>query len=401
MFKVVIFVILAGILLFSSIFFQSGCSPSGGGGDNNFTIEVVPDSLDFDSTLTQLAFNITNSGSSELAWNVADNSAWIILNPISGTVSNEIDQVGVSINRSGLTSGSYAGVVTVTSGDGSTTIPVTMIVPVSQTLAISHTKLLFRTHLTDISFYLTNAGSGTLNWSISNNQSWLSLSPVSGSSTTEADSIDAVVDRTGLEPGDYVDTVFLTSDGGNISIQVLMTVPELFENGSEYFPMAEGDTWYYTWADSAKTIKREISGDTVINSTTCVRVLENDTTAQAWTKSADSFYVHLFVQDEVFWFDPPLAIPFDLEEGIPYEYNSNIFYKVDGSIYSGIFSGLLDFNGYVTDTVPAGIFNDVIELYYQPDGEPNYYEYYARGVGLLDNGDYILDSAYIGGVWYK
>jgi len=204
MFKLLIFTILAGFLLFSSVIFQSGCSPSGGGGDINFTIEVVPDSLDFDSTLTQLAFNITNSSTSESAWNVADNQDWISLNPISGTVSNEIDQVSVAINRTGLTSGSYAGVVTVTSGDGSATIPITMTVPVSQTLAVSHTKLLFRTHLTDISFYLTNASSGTLNWSISNNQSWLSLSPVSGNSTTEADTINAVVDRTGLEPGDYV-----------------------------------------------------------------------------------------------------------------------------------------------------------------------------------------------------
>ncbi len=399
MFKVLIFTILAGFLLLSSVIFQSGCSPSGGGGDNNFTIEVVPDSLDFDSTLTQLAFNITNSGSSELAWNVTDNGDWINLYPTSGTVSNEIDQVGVSISRTGLSSGNYAGVITVTSGDGSTTIPITMTVPVSQTLAISHTKLIFRTHLTDLSFYLTNAGSGTLNWSISNNQSWLNLSPASGSNTTEADTIDAVVDRTGLEPGDYVDTVFLTSDGGNIGIQVLMTVPELFENGSEYFPMAEGDTWYYTWVDSAKSIKREVSGDTTILGNSCKRILENGATAEAWAKNTNGFYVHFLAG--AFWFDPPLAIPFDLEEGITYEFSSNMFTEVDEQIYTSVTSGGLDFMGYVTDTVPAGIFNDVIKLYYQPDGQTAYYEFYARGVGLLDNGDYILDSAYIGGVWYR
>lgn len=399
MHRILLFIILAGLLIGTLIIIQTGCSSSSGPRENNFSIEVTPDSLDFDSTLTLLVFNITDTGSSESAWNVADNRDWISLNPTSGTVSNEIDQVGVSISRSGLSPGIHTGIVTVTTGDGSSTIPITMIVPVSQTLAVSHTKLLFRTHLTDLSFNITNAGSGTLTWSIGNNQSWLSLSPISGSSTTEADTIGAVVDRAGLQPGDYIDTVFISSDGGNIDIQVLMTVPELFENGTEYFPMAEGDTWYYTWADSAKTIKREVSGDTIINTITCARILENDTTAQAWSKDVNGFYVHLLVGQFKFRFDPALAIPFNMEEGLAYNYASNIYFQDQAEQY--IASGSLDFMGYVTDTVPAGIFSDVIKLYYQPDGEPSYYEYYARGVGLLDNEDYILDSAYIGGVWYR
>ncbi|RKX17687.1 MAG: hypothetical protein DRP51_10430, partial [Candidatus Zixiibacteriota bacterium] len=383
-----------------SIIFQTGCSPSGGNGEDNSSIEITPDSLDFDSTLTQITFNITYTGGDELAWNVTDNRDWISLNPASGTVSNEIDQVAVSIDRVGLAPDSYSGIVTVTTGDGSSDIPVTMIVPVSQTLAVSHTKLLFRTHLTDISFYITNAGSGTLTWSISNNQSWLSLSPLSGNSTTEADTINAVVDRTGLEPGDYVDTVFISSDGGIIEILVLMTAPEIFENGTEYFPMTEGDTWYYTWTDYGHKITRTVSGDTVILGNTCTRILENDTTAEAWTKDANGFYVHLLSGN--FYFDPPLAIPFYLEEGIPYNFNSNSYLWVSAdSIYSGTISGQLDFMGYISKTVPAGQYDDVIKLYYQPDDEENYYEYYARGVGLLDNGDYILDSAYIGGVWYR
>ncbi|MCP4706659.1 MAG: hypothetical protein GY865_18830 [candidate division Zixibacteria bacterium] len=178
-----------------------------------------------------------------------------------------------------------------------------------------------------------------------------------------------------------------------------MTVPELFENGTEYFPMTDGDTWYYTWADSAKTIKREISGDTVINSVTCARVLENDSTAQAWSKDVDGFYVHLLVGIYKFRFYPPLAIPFNMEEGLPFNYASNIYFQDQAEQY--IASGTLDFMGYISKTVQAGSFDDVIELYYQPDDETNYYEYYAPDVGLLDNGDYVLDSAYIDGIWYR
>lgn len=377
----------------------SGCSSSSGPDNGSISIEVTPDSLDFDSTMTRRTFNINNTGSSEVTWNVGDNRDWITSDPTGGSITTETDQVNVDISRSGLDPGDYAGVITVTSGGGSIDIPITMRVPVSQTLAISHDKLLFRTHIADLSFKITNAGQGTLTWSISDDQDWIEVTPTSGNTTTEEDIIYVSVDRTGLESGDYVGTISITSDGGNIDLPIYMTVPQILENGTEYFPMAEGDTWYFTWPDSEKVIVRTVSGDTVINSATCARVLENDTTAEAWTKDGSGFHTHLLAG--FFRFEPPLTIPFDLEEGLPYNYASNVFYP--GQTEQFILSGSLEFTGYTSKTVPAGQFNDVIELFYNPDDpeDSDYYEYYARDVGLLDNGDYILDSAYIGGIWYK
>ncbi len=388
-----------GPLLIALITLIIGCSSSSGPDDDPLKLEITPDTLAFDSTLTLLTFNIDNIGSDATNWTVGDNRDWISAEPLAGTITTETDQVNVTINRSGQTAGNYSGAVTVTSGSGVDEIVITMTVPVSQTLAVSHTKLIFRTHLTDLFFYITNAGQETLTWNITENIDWLTLSPLTGTSTTENDTVFAVADRTGMEPGDYSEYISISSDGGNFDILVLMTVPEIFENGSEYFPMADGDIWYYNWIDFNKIIKREVSGDTVINSITCIRVLENDTTAEAWTKDTYGFYVHLL--GKAFWFDPPLAIPFNLEEGITYNFSSNMFTRIDGDIYTSVISGALDFEGYITKTVPAGQFNEVIMLFYQPDDDSSYYEYYAPGVGLLDNGDYILDSAYIGGVWYR
>jgi hypothetical protein len=391
--------VIIGFILITLIVFIIGCSSSSGPDDEPSKLTLAPDTLAFDSTLTLLTFNIDNTGSDAANWTVGDNRDWISAEPLAGSITTETDQVNVTINRSGQTAGNYSGAVTVTSGSGVDDVVITMTVPVSQTLAVSHTKLIFRTHLTDLFFYITNAGQETLTWNITENLDWLTLSPLTGTSTTENDTVFASADRTGMEPGDYSGNITISSDGGNFDILVLMTVPEIFKNGFVYFPIADGDIWYYTWVDSNKTVKRQVSGDTVINSITCVRILENDTTAEAWTKDASGFYVHLLAK--AFWFEPPLAIPFDLEEGITYNFSSNMFTRIDGNIYTSVISGALDFEGYITKTVPAGQFNDVIKLFYQPNDEVSYYEYYAPGVGLLDNGDYILDSAYIGGIWYR
>lgn len=166
-------------------------------------------------------------------------------------------------------------------------------------------------------------------------------------------------------------------------------------NGDEYFPMAEGDTWYYTDAAHNKIV-RVVSGDTTINSLPCKRILENDTTAEAWSKDSTGMYVHLL--DKILWFDPPLKIPFDLVYDVPYNYNSIVYWTVNDTLYQSDITGILKFKGYLTFTVGAGRFDSTIQLSYVTDG---YSEYYAKGVGLLYNEDYALDSAYVGGVWYR
>jgi hypothetical protein len=91
-------------------------------------------------------------------------------------------------------------------------------------------------------------------------------------------------------------------------------------------------------------------------------------------------------------------IPFDLVLEQGYNYSSTVNWIVNDTLYQSDISGTLKFRGYFDKTVPAGTFTNTIKLFYIPDG---YSEYYARGVGLLDNGDYVLDSAYVGGIWYR
>jgi len=174
--------------------------------------------------------------------------------------------------------------------------------------------------------------------------------------------------------------------------------PAKLTEGAKYFPLAEGDTWYFTTSDQRKIV-RTVSGDTTVLSITCKRVLENDSTAEAWTVDTSGFKLHLLLKDH--WAEPPLLIPFNLVQGKPYHYDSRVYFYEGGNLFYSQFTGSLEFKGYVSKTVAAGTFAGAIKLHYIPDGSTAYDEYYGRGVGLLDNGDYFLDSAYIGGVWYK
>jgi hypothetical protein len=106
-----------------------------------------------------------------------------------------------------------------------------------------------------------------------------------------------------------------------------------------------------------------------------------------------------------FYPDPPLLIPFNMRSDEPYRFDS--FAGLRGDPDNGFpIKGYLTFEGYVTKTVPAGTFKSCLKLRYDVEGDGDdpgytYYEYYAPGVGLLDNGDVVLDSAEVGGVFYR
>ncbi|MFH1701379.1 MAG: hypothetical protein ABIE07_12435 [Candidatus Zixiibacteriota bacterium] len=247
---------------------------------------------------------------------------------------------------------------------------------------------------------IANKGTGTLDWQVSSNYSWIALSPSSGEATSETDHIAVSVNRSGLDIGSESGTIIVTSNGGTDTI--LVELDKVVPLGPDYFPMADGDTWYYTNAIDEQII-RTVSGDTTIAIRTCRRVLHNGVTAEAWSISylgTDSagFYVHMLTGDDIYVFIPPLAIPFNLEAAGPHNYNSQVFVN---NVGAGSITGSLSFVDYVTGQVPAGTFESIIQLHYTPDGEPEYDEFYAPYVGLLNNGDMELDSAFVGGVWYQ
>jgi formylglycine-generating enzyme required for sulfatase activity len=191
-------------------------------------LAFTPDTLDFGSAENMLTFIISNAGTGTLSWTAAEDLTWLSLTPASGTSTSENDTVSVTIDRDGLDPGDYTGTITISpEGEASEELAVSMNVPEEPQLAYAPGTLNFGSDTTELTFTITNIGTGTLSWTVADNQSWMIVSPASGTTTTEGDVVTVTIDRTGLDPDDYSGTVTITPEGGAAqNLPVAMTVPE-------------------------------------------------------------------------------------------------------------------------------------------------------------------------------
>jgi len=82
------------------------------------------------------------------------------------------------------------------------------------------------------SFYIANSGGGTLQWSVGDNASWLSVSPTSG---TDYGKVFVSVDATGLPAGTYVGGIIISSTNAWNSPQAINVTLAVREGGSPPF----------------------------------------------------------------------------------------------------------------------------------------------------------------------
>lgn len=93
-------------------------------------------------------------------------------------------------------------------------------------LYVSTSTMDFGTTQTVDYFYIYNDGEGVLNWEITDNQNWITVSPTSGSDDGDRSTITVTVDRGSLSVGSYQGTISITSNGGSATVSVQMEVEE-------------------------------------------------------------------------------------------------------------------------------------------------------------------------------
>jgi len=141
----------------------------------------------------------------------------------------------VSVNLTGLSAGNYSTSVVI-AVDGLkgrrnlTSIPVTLTVTgttsSTPSISLSPTALSFSgvaggTAPVAQLINLRNPTGGTLSWSVSSNAAWLRPATISGTTTTESDSISAGVNLTGLAAGTYTAAITVTASGAANTPQVI------------------------------------------------------------------------------------------------------------------------------------------------------------------------------------
>jgi len=175
-------------------------------------------------------FSIKNNGDLPLEWGISgfQGKDWISINPSSGTTSTETDRITVTVSTSNLNYNShYTAKLHVTSNGGEEDVNIELDTgPMPPTLSVSPKNHDFG--VLDVpstatwSFKIQNIGSGTLSWSIKGYRSWIkSISPNSGTTTTEADTITVKVDTTSLEYNHhYWGRILVDSNGGETYIDL-------------------------------------------------------------------------------------------------------------------------------------------------------------------------------------
>jgi len=174
-------------------------------------------------------FQVSNSGGGALNYSISDNRTWLTLTPTSGTSTGEQDTITVGYNTSGLSAGTRNATITISDPNADNdpqTISVSLTVnPLPPNISLSITSLSnFSTEGSDApsqTFQVSNSGGGTLSYSISDNRNWLSVSPSSGTSTGEQDTITVGYNTSGLSAGNYSATITITDPSADNSPQTI------------------------------------------------------------------------------------------------------------------------------------------------------------------------------------
>jgi len=169
---------------------------------------------------------VNNSGDGTLAWTASNNESWLTIAPASGS---DGDAITLSVNITGLTPGSYTDYVTVSDPAATNdpqTAEVTLTVLEVPEITVSTTSLQFEaiegeSNPANQDVTITNTGGGTLAWTVSNNESWLTINPTSGGTGA---TVTFSVDISGLSTGMYTDAATFTDANASNSPQTVNIV---------------------------------------------------------------------------------------------------------------------------------------------------------------------------------
>lgn len=163
----------------------------------------------------------------DIEYDAGDPSGWLHADPICGASYGEWDETEVSANVTGLNDGIYGATITILGNSlpvAELDVALDLNPPV---IECSPTSLSFTAHAggpnpSSQGLGIANACGRSLEWSVDDNASWLSLSPASGSSTGETDQVTVSVNVSGLAQGSLGGAITVAAAGATNSPQ---TVP--------------------------------------------------------------------------------------------------------------------------------------------------------------------------------
>jgi len=191
-------------------------------------IRVSTDALSWDVNETATkTFTIDGLGSTVVNYTIGEIPEWLTVAPATGSMGTQVSvQVG---DRTKLQSGTNTAMLKIIPNIGgitgsAKTVTVTVLAAV---ISLSVTDMDFSTDKTTQTFEIWNSGQGTLNYTLSSDANWLTLSPSNGQSAGEHATVTATVNRDGMTAGNYTAKITATSQtAAGKTINVTMSVSQ-------------------------------------------------------------------------------------------------------------------------------------------------------------------------------
>jgi hypothetical protein len=194
-------------------------------------ISLNPASLQFQASAngslpSSQTFTIMNTGGGTLNWSVSGKASWLDVSP-TGPSNSDSATITVSVNTTDLSLGTYHDTITVSSFNADNSpqrVGVIYTVSAEPYMSLNPTSLAFEAVQNDTvpssqTFSITNTGGGTLNWGVSDDATWLDISPTSGNSNL--DTITVSINTTDLSPSTYNATITVSSTNADNSPQTV------------------------------------------------------------------------------------------------------------------------------------------------------------------------------------
>jgi len=215
--------------------------PPGSGSSVKAILDVNPASLDFGTQTVgaQVTMNVSlaNTGTQALSWGAdTGNASWLKLSSSSGKIlPGGLPQIlSVTADTTHLAVRNHSATLNITSNGGNKQIAITVVVtsppPTPAALTVNPSSLDFgkmdQGTTKTLQETVSNSGGQPLTWNIdTGGTNWLSVD--AGNGTVQAGSsqtINVTANTSNLKPGPYSATLNFTSNGGNASVSVTLTV---------------------------------------------------------------------------------------------------------------------------------------------------------------------------------
>ncbi|MDB4951718.1 MAG: chitinase [Gemmatimonadetes bacterium] len=207
----------------------SACSDSTGGGDSTgVALTVSQYGVALSDTAPTGSFFVTTTPSGRLHWQVSSKPAWVTVTPSGGVVDGKPVEVKVTANFGNTEPGVQYGEIGLVSAGGVTQVHVQAEITPNPIASVAPTPVAFAAGVDTVPVTVTNSGRGTLSWSVSSADAWISFLPASGTlGTGQQAVVKAVVDRGPLPVGTASTSIVVHSNAklANVTVPVNVAVP--------------------------------------------------------------------------------------------------------------------------------------------------------------------------------